>query len=158
MKKNILKNSHIRLVKDVGGVKIMDRLSDYKFVKNDLTEQWLIENNFKYFSDISDEDEIYYTYRFPVHKNGGFIVLEGEIIVNLVKKDIEVNVFDYKTRDKYAPFYYIGYGDYTPIMESINKKILDEFKRLGIKKGKQVRNNECKSKEAKRKRSYSYAR
>ena len=59
----------------------MDRLSSNQYYKLNLSKEWLISNNFRYNSMLSDDEEDVYTYRFPVHKNGGFTILECEISV-----------------------------------------------------------------------------
>lgn len=112
----------------------MDRLTDGKYVKRNVDKNWLIKNNFKYSSILSDENEDIYTYRFPVYKNGGFTILECEIAVCLNTENINVDVFEYGTRDRYAPFYYIEYGNYDVILQSIWNQINKELKKFDIKK------------------------
>lgn len=114
----------------------MDRLADGKYVKRNVDKNWLIKNNFKYSSILSDENEDIYTYRFPVYKNGGFTILECEIAVCLNTGDTNIDVFEYGTRDRYAPFYYVEYGNYDSMLKSINDCINPELKKLGINKKK----------------------
>lgn len=73
-----------------------------------------------------------YTYRFPVYKYNKFTVLECELKVALGEDIINVNVYDYNTHDKYAPFYYCEYGNYNKMLKEINEKIDIVLKRLNV--------------------------
>lgn len=115
----------------------MGELANNKYIKRNVSKEWLTKNNFKYSNILSDEDNEVYVYRFPVHKNGFFTVLECEIVICLSSGEVNVDIFEYGTRDRYAPFYYAEYGNYNIILEVINKQIETELKKFGIrKKGK----------------------
>lgn len=112
----------------------MDGLANNKYIKRNVTKEWLAKNNFKYNNVLSDEENEVYAYRFPVHKNGFFTVLECEIAICFNSGEVNVDVFEYGTRDRYAPFYYVEYGNYDVMLKSINDKIENELKKLRIKK------------------------
>jgi len=130
----------VTLVKNVDGVNATRRQSvnsvrDNKYYKKNPTRTWLINNNFKYSRIFSDEEQTVYTHRFPVHKYGCFVTLECEIQMDVSNgRIIDINVYDYGSRSLYAPFYYSEYGNYTLMLNSINNKILNKFKKLGIQK------------------------
>lgn len=110
-------------------------VSNNTYIKPKITKEWLIKNNFKYNKILSDiEEEIVYTYRFPVHKSGCFTILECELSCIESTGKIKINVYDYGTRVKYAAFYQVEYGNYTAFLKNINRKINEELKRFGIKK------------------------
>ena len=46
----------------------MDRITDVTYTKPNVTKQWLLSNNFRYNTRLSDEESDVYTYRFPVYK------------------------------------------------------------------------------------------
>lgn len=98
------------------------------------SKQWLLSHDFHYNRLFSDEEIEVYTYRFPVYKYEKFTVLECELSVILGNDDITINVYDYGTINRYAPFYYSEYGDYDKVLLIINSKIVKEIKKLGIKK------------------------
>lgn len=99
-------------------------VSNNTYIKPKITKEWLIKNNFKYNKILSDiEEEIVYTYRFPVHKSGCFTILECELSCIESTGKIKINVYDYGTRVKYTAF-----------LKNINRKINEELKRFGIKK------------------------
>lgn len=105
--------------------------------KQPITKQWLLSNNFHYNKYFSDEDGDVYTYRFPVFKYGRYTTLECELRVVVNENEINIDVYDYNTRDKYAPFYYCEYGNFDRIMKIINTNIKKELKRLGTKERKE---------------------
>lgn len=106
-----------------------------KYYKKDLTESWLIENNFSYSKIFSNDEQTIYTHKFPVHKNDCFVSLECEIQIDIANGNIvNTNVYDGGTRSLYAPFYYTEYEDYTFLLKSIHNKILSKFDKLGIQK------------------------
>lgn len=118
--------------------KLKTTIVNTRYIKKDVTKEWLQLHGFKYNSIFSDEESDAYTYRFPVHKYGLFTILECEILIYINTGEVKINVYDYNTRSKYAPFYYKEYGNNT-LVSSIEKKILSELKRLKIFKYK--RNN-----------------
>ena len=108
-----------------------------KYYKPNITKEWIRKSPFRYSNLFSDYEENAYSYRFPVHKSGGFITLECEIIVFEKSGNITLNVFEYGTRDKYAPFYCNDYGRNT-VLNSVHKKIKSELKKLGIVQKKHI--------------------
>lgn len=81
---------------------------------------------------LSDDKTEVYTYRFPVYKYNKFTVLECEFKVVFREDIINVNVYDYNTNDKYAPFYYCEYDNYDKMLKEINGKIESILKKLKI--------------------------
>lgn len=104
-----------------------------KYIKSDVTKTWLIQNGFRYNKNLSTEESNVYTYRFPVYKYEKITtVLECELTLFIEDGTIAINVYDYGTNDKYAPFYYCEYGNYDKMLKIINEKISRELKKLGI--------------------------
>lgn len=103
-----------------------------KYIKKGLTKEWLLSNGFRYNRQFNIIDTETYTCRFPVYKYEGFTILECELKVNLGEDDVHINVYDYKTINKYAPFYYMECGNYTVMLKEIWQKINKELKKLGI--------------------------
>lgn len=103
-----------------------------RYKKKNITKDWLLSNNFRYNRLLSNNEEEVYTYRFPVYKYNKFTVLECEFKVVLGEEIISINVYDYNTNDKYAPFYYCEYGNYDKMLKEINGKIESVLKRMKI--------------------------
>lgn len=116
----------------------MKKLINTKYIKRDVTKEWLQTHGFRYNAILSDEESEAYTYRFPVHKYGVYTILECELLIYLSTGEVKINVYDYNTRSKYAPFYYEEYGK-NVLISSIEKRILSELKRLKIYKYKRNR-------------------
>lgn len=70
-----------------------------------MTKKWLKEHGFRHNRIFSDKDMEAYSVRFPVYRYGMTISLECEATVILGEDGVILNVYDYGTRDKYAPFY-----------------------------------------------------
>lgn len=102
-------------------------------VKCKLTKDQLLSKGFKFSRTFSDNENEVYTYRFPVYKYNKMTVLECELRVVLSEDKVDINVYNYNTNDKYAPFYYCEYGNYNQMLKIINDKIEYMLKRLGIK-------------------------
>lgn len=99
-----------------------------------MTKQWLLANGFHYNRLFSNEEDEVYTYRFPVYKYNSFTILECELRVISGEDNILVDVYDYNTINKYAPFYYQEYGNYTMMLEEIWNKIDKKTEKLKIEK------------------------
>ena len=110
----------------------MDKITDVTYIKPNITKQWLLSNNFRYNTRLSDDESDIYTYRFPVYKYEKFTTLECELSVVLGDNKVKINVYDYNTSAVYAPFYYYGYGIYDKMLEVIWNNINKQLKRLGI--------------------------
>lgn len=102
------------------------------YYKQNISKEWLMENGFKYSKSLSDEETHVYTYRFPVFKYERMTVLECELNVSSEDGEVKINVYDYGTNDKYAPFYYCEYGDYDKMLKIIWEKINAVFRKLQI--------------------------
>lgn len=130
-----------------------------QYNKQGITKDWLISNGFRHSKLLSTDDTPVYTYRFPVYKYKNMIVLECEISVILGEDSVKLNVYDYGTNDKYAPFYYCEYGNFDKMLKEIHSKINKELSKLNINLIKQKGNdNGSKNKEIKRKRNCPYKR
>lgn len=92
----------------------------------------MLSKGFRFSRSLSDDENDVYTYRFPVFKYKKMIVLECELRVTLGEDKININVYDYNTNDKYAPFYYCEYGNYDEMLKIINDKIEYTLKKLAI--------------------------
>lgn len=88
-----------------------------------LTKEQLLSKGFRFSRSLSDDENDVYTYRFPVFKYKKMIVLECELRVTLGEEKININVYDYNTNNKYAPFYHCEYGSYNEMLKIINEKI-----------------------------------
>ena len=111
----------------------MDELIKHTYIKPNMTEKWLLSNNFRNNRLLSDEESDVYTYRFPVYKYKKFTTLEGELCVVLGEYEVKINVYEHgTTSDKYAPFYYCKYGNYDSILKIIWKNINKQLKILNI--------------------------
>ncbi|MBD5485733.1 MAG: hypothetical protein HDR18_09525 [Lachnospiraceae bacterium] len=110
----------------------MGNITKTKYRKKNMTKDWLLANGFRYSRLLSDDEAEVYTYRFPVYKYNKFTVLECEFKVALGEEIISVNVYDYNTNDKYAPFYYCEYGNYDNMLKEINGKIEGVLKKMKI--------------------------
>ncbi|MCM1254083.1 MAG: hypothetical protein NC321_14790 [Clostridium sp.] len=103
-----------------------------KYIKQNMTKDWLLSNGFYYNKMFSDNTEEVYTYKFPVYKYNKLTVLECELRVILGEDVVNINVYDYNTHDKYAPFYYCEYGNYDKMLEVINHRIEKELNKSKI--------------------------
>lgn len=101
-------------------------------MKHKATKQWLLSHNFHYNSRLSNEESVY-TYRFPVYKHEKITTLECELSIFLDDNKIRINIYDYCTYDKYAPFYYCEYGNFDKILEIIWNNINRQLINYGIK-------------------------
>lgn len=134
----------------------MNKITNVTYIKPNATKQWLLSNNFRYNRLLSDEESEVYTYRFPVHKYERFTTLECELSIILGEDTVKINVYDYGTSDRYAPFYYCEYGNCHKMLEIIWKNINKQLALLEIskKENKETNKNGSKSKENKTKRNY----
>ncbi len=107
-------------------------MADIKFMVSNVSKQWLVSNGFRYNRLFSNEVIEAYTYRFPVYKYEEFTLLECELRINWEESFVYIDVYDYNTINKYAPFYYYKYGDYNIMLKNIWKIIKREINRLGI--------------------------
>ncbi|MDE7339310.1 MAG: hypothetical protein K2N80_01950 [Lachnospiraceae bacterium] len=97
-----------------------------------LIKACLLHHGFRYNKAFSTTDLDIYTYRFPVYKYKKFIVLECELNIFMEDGKVSINIYNYGTNDKYAPFYHLEYGNYDKMLKIINEKIDKELKQLSI--------------------------
>lgn len=112
----------------------MDKITGVTYKKTDVTKQWLFSHGFRYNRQLSDDDSEVYTYRFQVYKYKRFTTLECELGIILGEDEVRINVYDYGTSDRYAPFYYCEYGNYDAILRVIWRNIDKQLRNLGINK------------------------
>lgn len=105
-----------------------------EYYKPNITKEWIRKSPFRY--SFLDVDEDIYKYKFPVYKKDNKILLESEIILFNKTGNISVNVFRYRTNEKYHPYYCIFSNNNNEVTKEIDKNIFKEFKKLGIKKRK----------------------
>jgi len=97
------------------------------------TEQWFKDHNFRYHPIFSKFGEgNVYTYRFPVWKWQQFCTLEAEFMIWDSDGEVRVNVFDYNTRYRYAPWYQDKPMEYDNVCNMIGKRIKKEAQDLGL--------------------------
>lgn len=111
----------------------MENIAYTVYKKKKVTKKWLLQNGFQYNRLFSSEESEVYTYRFPVYQYGEFITLECELMVDRSSGEVKVNVYDYNTRSRYAPFYAYQCRNARPILTKIQKRIQRKMKTLGIK-------------------------
>lgn len=114
----------------------MKRIVDRKYIKEDITKEWLDANRFRYSKMHSDTYSDAYTYRFPVYKYGIFTILECEIVIYLDNGEVRINVYDNNSSNKYAPFYYEEYGNYDKLLVIIHEKIEKMLNKFEIEEAK----------------------
>lgn len=129
----------------------MNSLSENAYIKENVTKEWLQSNGFRRNRIFSNNEMDIYTYRFPVYKYGDACTLECELSIVLQSGRVNIDVYDYCTRNKYAPFYCVEYGNYSNMIKHINEKIQNELKQLKIMEV--INRYESKNKENKRKRN-----
>lgn len=113
----------------------MEYIINNTYKIRDSSKNNLLPLGFRYNTYYSNSDADCYTLRFPVHKYNGTTILECELIIGANSSgNVTINVFDKNTKSTYKPFYNFAYGNYKPIIKTINKSILTQFKKLGIEK------------------------
>lgn len=106
-------------------------LVNNKYKKNNITKAWI--NKFNFYK-ITIDDEEAYRYTFPVFKYYNSPILDCEITIFTSDGEVKINVYDHGTKSRYAPFYYIEYGNYDKVIKKINKEINKKLKEFGIEK------------------------
>lgn len=109
-----------------------DILKD-RYIKTNISKQWLVQNGFRYNKSLSEDVIEIYTYRFAVHKYKNIPVLFCEFSIDLNTGITGIDVYD-ENNNMYYPFYHVEYGNYDTLIELINKKIAKKLNSLGIKK------------------------
>ena len=105
-----------------------------KYIKKNITKEWLFKNDFKYNRYFSNKDDAVYTNRFIVARQIGrhSVSLECEVLIYYPEGHISINVYNAGTRDKYPPFYDRQYG-ISKLLDLIDDKIAKKLKHLGVK-------------------------
>ena len=110
--------------------------------KQQLEENYILKDHspenlrllgFHRYSLMCDEYSMYYIYRFPVEKYLGKTVLECELKIDSNTGNIRVDVYD-MDHDVFAMFYNEHTKSNMNFMNKISNVILEEYKKLGIKK------------------------
>lgn len=98
------------------------------YIISDNSQQHLFDLGFHRIFTYDEE----YIYNFPILKYKKITVLTGKITASIEDNRIKIDVLDRGIL--YSPFYNNEYGNREVIMDKINKNILSEFKKLGIKR------------------------
>lgn len=122
----------------------MGKLKENVYELNSIpSKQWLLDHGFIYNKTLSNDDTDVYTYRFPVLKYNSYTTLECGLSIIFGDNKIKIDVYDYGTRDKYAPFYYTEYGNHTKILNTIWFNIdhrIKQIKNVKVQRGRQSGN------------------
>lgn len=99
------------------------------YVIADNSKEYLVGVGFK-----QRGNEGMYIYYFDALRHEKTTVLTGRIIVYDDAEDVHIEVLD-DHGSPYAPFYNAGmYNIHRTILEKVNDAVLEEFKKLGIKR------------------------
>lgn len=80
-----------------------------------------------------DEKTEVYTYIFPIWKYKNTPTLKCMLSIG-DSKVVKIDVIHVGSGEYYTPFYGCRFGNYSEFMEKLDKRILNEFKKLGIRK------------------------
>ena len=103
------------------------------YILKDHSQENLRLLGFHRYSLMCDEYSLYYIYRFPVEKYLGKTVLECELKIDSNSGNIRVDVYD-MDHDVFSMFYNEHTKSNMNFMNKISNVILEEYKKLGIKK------------------------
>jgi len=118
-----------------------NKLSKTTFYCPNLSKEWIEKNGFRYNKSLSsEEDGNIYTMRFPVLNWNLYVTVEAEVILNATDNIAHINCFDRGTRSLYGAFYAYEYGNYSPVVDEINKTIEKKIKKMGLISTDIVRN------------------
>lgn len=114
----------------------MEMLIKNNYVLNNVNKRELKKIGFRHHSKyFNDEENVYYSMRFPVLKYLKSTTIEGEIIINSCDGTVKLNAYNSGTDGFYPPFYHEECTKvYKPIMEKINVNFYEMFNKIGIKK------------------------
>ena len=101
------------------------------YIIKDYTISHLKELGFRKYHLMTGEDCNWSIYKFPVCKYLGTTTLECEIKVNTDNGDIRVDIYD-MDREIFPMFYNEITAWNKNFLATINKKIVNEFKKLGV--------------------------
>lgn len=119
----------------------MEQLVNKKYKMSNPSETKLSTLGFR---KIKNTDDDLWEHRFPVYKhNHKITTIEGVITVTLSTGKVLIDV--YSNDNAYSPFYNNEFGNYEPILEIINKNILREFNKFGIKEKKKKNKTKLKA-------------
>lgn len=105
----------------------------------DSSKQNLIENGFRWHSATSDMETDNYIYAFPLVKHKKHYCIICEVIVTKGSGEVLFNVYD-NNHNTYFPFYN-DFFVHNYMKKRLNRKIREEFKKLGIVKVDDGENN-----------------
>lgn len=109
----------------------MEKIITYKM--KDYSINNLKNIGFHFNKKLSDNENKYYSIRFPAVKYNYNTSIEGEITVNIEDGTIFINVYDLKG-NYYSPFYDHYYGNFDDILKIIDKNIDKQLRKFKIKK------------------------
>lgn len=99
----------------------------------DHSKEFLQKHKFRYSSYLSECGDEVYTYKLPLAEYNKATTIECEIDVSAVTGIVNVNVYNAITRGLYAFYYDRDFGN-CELLNSIDKKIDNKLKELGIEK------------------------
>lgn len=114
-----------------------------KYIMPNTDIDHLKELGFKYLPLRSSDNERIYIYVFPVYKYRRKTLIECNLFVNTTTQEINISVYNYNGTI-YAPFYNEQNYNNNTVLETVNKKIQSEFRKLKI-----IKQPKCKKKEEK---------
>ena len=110
-----------------------NKLAQSTFYYPKISKNWLEKNGFRYNRTLSSsEDGEIYTLRFSVVSWNLYVTVEAEIMYNLTDNIAHINCYDKCTRSLYARWYSYYYGNYTPVVDKINKTVIEKLNKLGM--------------------------
>lgn len=107
------------------------------YYKPNITKEWLENNKFKRY--YKDNGDICFMRRFPVYTSGSIVSLECKLSAWFPSGRVAYSIEDSSSKGLYAVYYNREYGDHEDIVKKVDKAVMREFDRLGIK---EVNNNE----------------
>lgn len=85
-----------------------------------------------YSCELSELNEPVFTHTFPIRRYNGKVTLYGEFVWFKNESRIKINVYDKNNGSQYMPYYVLNFGNYKPLLTSINKEIIKELDKMWI--------------------------
>lgn len=103
------------------------------YFKPNITKEWLENNRFRQY--YKDNEDTCFVKRFPVYTSGTFISLECKLSIWFPSGRVAYSIEDSNSKGVYAGYYDREYGNHEDIINKVDKAVIREFNRLGIKGG-----------------------
>lgn len=111
----------------------MEQLRKHIYKMKNVSKEHLYDIGFYYSSKYSDNENIFYTCKFPVYKYKNKITLECILTVNLLTKDVVIDVYGANMKS-YAPFYNDRFCTNNKVLSKINILIQKKLQEFGIER------------------------